>query len=245
MNGNIPRYNEGKAQDQIGNMFDSIAWRYDFLNHFLSFGIDRLWRRKAIKLIPGECENTEILDVATGTADLAIEAAKLNPSKVTGIDISDRMLEIGRKKVNDKNLSGKIELLSGSSENIPFKNNSFDIAMVAFGVRNFSDLPKGLGEMHRVLREGGRIMILEFSKPAGFPFRQAYDFYFRNILPVLGRIFSGNRKAYRYLPESVMKFHDNEEFADIMQLAGFNGIRMVRLTYGVVTVFTGIKLPEQ
>jgi len=245
MNSDIPTYHDSKAEDTIGPMFDSIAWRYDFLNHFLSFGIDRIWRRKAIKLIPQSIENADILDVATGTADLAIETAKLNPSRVTGIDISERMLEIGRKKIAGKKLLGKIELITGSSENIPFSDNRFDIAMVAFGVRNFSDLPKGLGEMHRVIRDGGKIMVLEFSKPSGFPFKQVYNFYFRNILPVLGKIFSGDWKAYRYLPESVMKFHDNEEFAAILQSAGFTSVQKVRLTGGVVTVFTGIKPVKQ
>ena len=150
-------------------MFDSIAWRYDFLNHFLSFGIDRIWRRRAIRIISRQYKNPEILDVATGTGDLAIAAMKINPLKITGIDISQNMLEIGREKIGKKGLSGKIELMQGDSENIPFGNDLFDVAMVAFGVRNFADPLKGLKEMRRVIRNEGMIVVLEFSKPSGFP----------------------------------------------------------------------------
>lgn len=225
----------------VGEMFDTIAFRYDFLNHFLSFGIDRCWRRKAVRIISQSVKNPEILDVATGTGDLAIAAIKLNPEKITGIDISQKMLEIGRKKIMKKGLSGKIELISGDSENIAFPDNSYDVAMVAFGVRNFSDPVKGLTEMNRVLRHGGVIMVLEFSKPASFPFRQIYNFYFLNILPLFGRFFSKNRKAYRYLPETVMKFPDNEEFIKMMRVAGFSGIKQKKLTGGVASIYTGIK----
>ena len=225
----------------VGEMFDTIAFRYDFLNHFLSFGIDRCWRRKAVRIISQSVKNPEILDVATGTGDLAIAAIKLNPEKITGIDISQKMLEIGREKIMKKGLSGKIELISGDSENIAFPDNSYDLAMVAFGVRNFSDPVKGLTEMNRVLRHGGVIMVLEFSKPASFPFRQIYNFYFLNILPLFGRFFSKNRKAYRYLPETVMKFPDNEEFIKMMRVAGFSGIKQKKLTGGVASIYTGIK----
>lgn len=225
----------------VGEMFDTIAFRYDFLNHFLSFGIDRCWRRKAVRIISQSVKNPEILDVATGTGDLAIAAIKLNPEKITGIDISQKMLEIGRDKIMKKGLSGKIELISGDSENIAFPDNSYDVAMVAFGVRNFSDPVKGLTEMNRVLRHGGVIMVLEFSKPASFPFRQIYNFYFLNILPLFGRFFSKNRKAYRYLPETVMKFPDNEEFIKMMRVAGFSGIKQKKLTGGVASIYTGIK----
>ena len=225
----------------IGSMFDSIAWRYDFLNHFLSFGIDRLWRRKAIRIISKTYENPRILDVATGTGDLAIAAMKLNPVMVTGIDVSEKMLEIGRKKIKKKNLSDKIDLIKGDSENITFSDNTFDIAMVAFGVRNFSDPIKGLSEMIRVTRQGGLILILEFSKPAASPFKGVYNFYFRNLLPYLGRIFSKDRKAYRYLHESVMEFPDNENFMKLMKIVGLSETRQVKLTGGIATIYTGVK----
>lgn len=226
----------------VESMFDSIAWRYDFLNHFLSFGIDRLWRRKAIGLISKSFKNPNILDVATGTGDLAIAAMKLRPVKITGIDISKNMLEIGRGKILKKGLSETIELLPADSELIPFADNTFDVAMVAFGVRNFSYPLKGLSEMKRVIREKGMIMVLEFSRPSGFPFRPVYNFYFRNILPVFGKLFSKDKAAYSYLPDSVMKFPDNEEFLKLMSLAGFSETRQIKLTGGIASIYTGIKL---
>ena len=229
----------------VESMFDSIAWRYDFLNHFLSFSIDRLWRKKAIRVISKTHKNPIILDVATGTGDLAIAAMKLNPSKITGIDISKKMLEIGKMKIDRKGLSGKIELMQGDSENLPFIDNFFDVVMVAFGVRNFSDPLKGLSEMKRVLRENGMIMVLEFSKPSGFPFRPVYNFYFRNILPFFGKLFSKDNAAYKYLPDSVMKFPDNEEFLSLMAQAGFSKTNQIKLTGGVASIYTGIKLSMQ
>ena len=229
----------------VESMFDSIAWRYDFLNHFLSFGIDLLWRRRAIKVISKFCKNPHILDVATGTGDLAIAAMKLNPSKITGIDISQKMLEIGKEKIDRKGFSGKIELIPGDSENIPFGDNVFDVAMVAFGVRNFSDPLKGLSEMKRVIRNEGMIMVLEFSKPSGFPFRPVYNFYFRNILPFFGKLFSKDKAAYSYLPDSVMKFPDNDEFLKLLTLAGFYETRQIKLTGGVASIYTGIRLSTQ
>jgi len=200
----------------VESMFDSIAWRYDFLNHFLSFSIDRLWRKRAIRIISETHKHPAILDVATGTGDLAIAALKLDPSNITGIDISKNMLEIGREKIRKKGFSSKIELIQADSENIPFNDNVFDVAMVAFGVRNFSDPLKGLSEMCRVVRNDGMIMVLEFSKPSGFPFRTVYNFYFRNILPFFGKLFSKDKGAYEYLPDSVMKFPDNEAFLKLM-----------------------------
>ena len=224
----------------VRSMFDSIAWRYDFLNHFLSFGIDRKWRKKAIRIISRHKKNL-ILDVATGTGDLAIAAMRLDPSKITGIDISPNMLEIGRKKIEKMGLSGKISLVTADSENIPFDDNIFDVAMVAFGVRNFSDPLKGLSEMRRVLNVGGMIMVLEFSKPAGFFFRPVFNFYFRNVLPFFGKLFSKDNEAYRYLPESVMQFPDNEAFLELLHKAGFSGTRQVKLTGGIASIYTGEK----
>ena len=229
----------------VESMFDSIAWRYDFLNHFLSFNFDRLWRRRAIKIISRSFKSPSILDVATGTGDLAIAAMKLNPSRISGIDISNKMLEIGREKIAHKGLEGKIDLISGDSENIPFNDDFFDVAMVAFGVRNFSDPLKGLTEMKRVIRTGGMIMVLEFSKPKRFPFKPLYNFYFKNILPVFGRIFSKDKIAYRYLPDSVMRFPDNEEFLKLLVQAGFSDQKQVKLTGGVASIYTGFKLQRQ
>jgi demethylmenaquinone methyltransferase/2-methoxy-6-polyprenyl-1,4-benzoquinol methylase len=222
-------------------MFDSIAWKYDFLNHLLSFGIDRKWRRKTVEKISGLCKNPKIIDVATGTGDLAIEAMKLNPVKITGIDISDKMIKLGREKINNKNLEDKIELLKCDSENICFDNNIFDAAMVAFGVRNFSDPVRGLAEMRRVVRKDGLIVVLEFSKPDGFIFKHAYNFYFKNFLPLIGSVFSRHRNAYRYLNESVMKFADSEEFIQMMKSAGLSEIKQTRLTRGIASIYTGVK----
>ena len=216
-----------------------------FRSHFMSFGIDRTWRRKAIRIIGETHLNPRILDVATGTGDLAITAMKLDPVHITGIDISDKMLEIGKEKIIKLGLSATIDLLPGDSENISFDSNMFDVAMVAFGVRNFSDPLKGLSEMRRVIREGGLIMVLEFSKPSAFPFRQIYGFYFLRILPLIGRLFSKNRKAYRYLPESVMQFPDNESFLDLLREAGFTGVKQKKLTFGVASIYTGFKSQMQ
>jgi demethylmenaquinone methyltransferase/2-methoxy-6-polyprenyl-1,4-benzoquinol methylase len=221
-------------------MFDSIAWRYDFLNHFLSFNVDRSWRRKAIRKISEYKKNPEILDVATGTADLAIAALVLDPVKITGIDISENMLEIGRQKILKKGLTGKIDLLKADSECIPFGDNQFDVCMVAFGVRNFSNPLRGLQEMKRVLRKDGMIMVLEFSRPTGFFFRPVYRFYFKRILPFFGKLFSKDRSAYDYLPDSVMNFPDNEEFLKLLDEAGFSEARQVRLTGGIASIYTGI-----
>lgn len=234
------KLNEDKKA-AVESMFDSIAWRYDFLNHFLSFNFDRLWRRMAIRIISKSFKSPRILDVATGTGDLALAALKINPQEIKGIDISNKMLSIGREKIRQKGFSEKIELLYGDSENIPFGNDAFDVAMVAFGVRNFADPVKGLSEMRRVIHKGGLIMVLEFSKPKGFPFKPLYNFYFRNILPLFGRLFSKDKMAYSYLPASVMRFPDNEEFLALLVQAGFNNTRQVKLTGGVASIYTGIK----
>ena len=244
MENNTTGLNETK-REKVESMFDSIAWRYDFLNHFLSFNFDRLWRRRAVNIIAKSYKSPHILDVATGTGDLALAAIKLNPSKISGIDISKKMLELGDAKVKQKGYSEKIELIYGDSEDIPFDDNIFDVAMVAFGVRNFSDPLKGLSEMKRVIRNGGMIMVLEFSKPTGFPFRPVYNFYFRNILPLFGRLFSRDKAAYRYLPDSVMKFPDNEEFLKILNQAGYINTRQIKLTGGVASIYTGFKLSTQ
>ena len=199
----ITPYKDNKSgkKEQVAQMFNNIAKRYDFLNHFLSLGIDNLWRKKAIKCISSIVPNPLILDVATGTGDLAIAALKLNPQKVIGIDISEEMLNVGIKKIKRKGYQNLIELKKGDSESLEFDDNTFDGITAAFGVRNFENLNKGLSEMYRVLKPKGKIVILEFSKPGIFPVKQFYNFYFKAILPLLGKIISKDNSAYTYLPK--------------------------------------------
>ena len=230
-----------KKRKVVELMFNSIARHYDFLNHFLSFGIDKRWRKKAVKIIAQQYKNPYILDIATGTADLALAAVKTTGAKVVGIDIAEKMLEIGEKKIIKERLSESINLIRADSENIPFPNNSFEVAMVAFGVRNFSDPYKGLSEMHRILHNAGMIMVLEFSKPQGFLFRHLYNFYFRRALPLIGRLFSGNKEAYSYLPDSVSRFPDNEDFLKMLSDAGFLETHQIKLTGGIASIYTGFK----
>ncbi|MCB0805722.1 MAG: bifunctional demethylmenaquinone methyltransferase/2-methoxy-6-polyprenyl-1,4-benzoquinol methylase UbiE [Bacteroidales bacterium] len=229
----------GKKQ-QVRTMFNNIAHRYDFLNHFLSAGIDYSWRKKAIRLI-GKQNPTSILDVATGTADLAIEAVTINPQKIIGIDIAEDMLEVGKKKILKKNLQHIISLEKGDSENLQFDTGLFDAAMVAFGVRNFENLEKGLAEMFRVLKPNGMILVLEFSKPGKFPVKQLYNFYFRNILPFMGRLISGDSAAYTYLPESVSTFPDGEDFIRVLKKVGFRNTGHQPLTFGIASIYTAYK----
>lgn len=221
-------------------MFDNISGNYDFLNHFLSLGIDISWRRKAIKAIASIAPK-QILDVATGTGDFAIAALKVNPERVTGVDISEGMLEVGRKKMKARGLDGKIELLNGDSENLPFGENKFDAVIVAFGVRNFENLEKGLAEMLRVVRPGGKVVVLEFSKPRGFPFKQLYNFYFKFVLPKIGRWVSRDSSAYTYLPESVQAFPDGERFVQILNQLGYKNTACKPLTFGISSLYIGTK----
>lgn len=221
-------------------MFNNISFRYDFLNHFLSLGIDRLWRKTAIRMLRS-IKPRHILDVATGTGDFAIQALSLNPEKVTGIDISEGMLSVGRRKVEKLKLTGKIDLVTGDSENLQFPDDTFDAVTVGFGVRNFEDLVKGLTEIRRVLKRDGMLVVLEFSKPAGFPMRQLYNFYFRNILPGLGRLISKDRAAYTYLPESVEAFPDGMDFENILRKVGFKETSCRPLTFGISSIYTGRK----
>jgi len=232
---------EEKKREEIAGMFDRIAWRYDFLNHFLSLGTDVWWRRRAISSISRLINPSRILDVATGTGDMAIASLRLNPDSVTGIDISSKMLELGRQKLTRKKVAHRITLLQAPSESIPFPEGSFDVAMSSFGVRNFSDVNKGISEMYRILRDGGVIMILEFSKPSNFPFKQVYNFYFRSVLPLLGRLFSHDRSAYMYLPDSVSKFPQGEEFLERLLAAGFTSPKQKRVSGGVATIYTAVK----
>ena len=230
---------DGKKK-QVAQMFNSIAGKYDFLNHFLSAGIDIIWRKKAISLLAKSKPKT-ILDIATGTGDFALEALKLNPDKITGVDISEGMLEVGRQKIAKRGLTQKIELKLGDSESLEFADNSFDAVMAAFGVRNFENLPKGLAEMYRVLKPGGTLMILEFSKPQSFPFKQGYNFYFKHILPVFGKLISKDQSAYTYLPESVQAFPDGQDFLSILKQTGFNDTKWHSLTFGISSIYMGKK----
>ena len=227
----------GKKQ-QVTQMFNSIAHRYDLLNHSLSMGIDIVWRKKTIAAL-NDLKPKRILDVATGTGDLALAALSLNPEKVTGVDISDGMLDLGRKKVKARNMDGRVELINGDSEALPFANAAFDAATVAFGVRNFENLHRGLCEMQRVIRPGGRIAVLEFSQPRSFPIKQLYWFYFDHLLPLFGKVVSKDQSAYTYLPESVKHFPDGENFLAEMRKAGFDRCNARPLTFGIATLYIG------
>lgn len=235
-------YKDDKSgkKEQVAKMFDNISHRYDFLNHFLSLGIDKLWRKKAVAMLK-ESSPQVILDVATGTGDFALQAMSLNPKHISGIDISEGMLEVGRRKIKAKNLQNTIELKTGDSENIPFPENKFDAVTVAFGVRNFENLEKGLEEIHRVLKPGGRLIILEFSRPRGFPMKQLYNFYFKHILPRVGRAVSNDSAAYTYLPESVQAFPDGDDFLQVLNRIGFNNTRCKALTFGISSIYSGTK----
>jgi demethylmenaquinone methyltransferase/2-methoxy-6-polyprenyl-1,4-benzoquinol methylase len=227
-------------KEQVRVMFDNIAHKYDFLNHFLSAGIDIGWRKKLVKMI-NKHQPQRTLDVATGTADLAIALAKKTKSPIIGIDISNGMLDIGREKLKKLNLDQQILLQQADSENLPFDDNFFDAVMVAFGVRNFETLDKGLTEMNRVLKPGGMLAVLEFSRPRKFPVKQLYNFYFRFILPLLGRLISKDKGAYTYLPESVGKFPDGQDFLDHLKSCGYHQNSERRLSFGIATIYAGFK----
>lgn len=231
---------EQSKKGQVEEMFNSISKRYDLLNHLLSANIDKVWRKKTIKkLRPFGPEN--VLDIATGTGDFAIAASKIEGVKITGIDISEGMLEVGRKKLAKKNLSASIELLKADSENLPFDDELFDGAIVGFGVRNFENLEKGLAEIYRVLKPGAVFFVLEFSKPKKAPFKQLYHFYFTRILPLVGRMVSKDSNAYTYLPESVNEFPDGDKFLTILANVGFKGNRCFPQTFGIASIYEAHK----
>ena len=229
--------NDLSKKEQVADMFNNISPKYDFLNHFLSAGIDIYWRKKAIQILKKENPKL-VLDVATGTGDFAIAARKVNPEKITGIDISEGMLDVGRKKIRDAGLSKIIELLYGDSENIDFPDNYFDAVIVAFGVRNFENLEKGLQSMKRVLKKDGLLIILEFSKPSKFPFNKLYNLYFKYILPNIGKLVSKDSRAYAYLPESVQNFPCGNEFINILNNQGFKSTKWLPLTFGISALYT-------
>jgi demethylmenaquinone methyltransferase/2-methoxy-6-polyprenyl-1,4-benzoquinol methylase len=228
-------------KQQVAGMFDQIAFRYDFLNRFLSGGIDRRWRKRAIKELK-DLQPKKILDVATGTADVALMTHQLlKPVTIIGIDISEGMLEIGRKKVAKLLLNKQIELQQGDSEAINFDENTFDAITVAFGVRNFENLVKGLAEMLRVLKPGGKLVVLEFSKPKQTVFKGFYNLYMRVVTPGIGKLISKNREAYQYLNDSVQKFPEGNDFLTIMNDVGYTATYLKTLTGGICTIYCGTK----
>lgn len=236
-----PYAKQGNKKGQVSTMFNRIAPYYDFLNRFLSLGVDTIWRKKAIDELRNE-QPKFILDVATGTADVALETVKrLQPEKIIGIDISTEMLEIGRKKIKKRGLDTVIELLEGDSENLPFADNTFDAITVAFGVRNFENLEKGLTEMRRVLKEDGKLVVLEFSKPSIFPIKQMFNLYFKYILPTIGRLTSKDPRAYSYLYESVQAFPDGKDFVNILAKTGYKSNQCKPLTLGICSIYSGQK----
>lgn len=238
--GVTPYNTDATKKTQVADMFDNIAHRYDLVNQLLSFGIHKGWRKKAVGMLEKDHPRL-ILDIATGTGDFAIEALRLNPDKVIGVDISEGMMKMGREKLLKMGLSNRIELRSGDSENLPFADNTFDALTVGFGVRNFENLEKGLAGMLRVLKPGAHAVILEFSKPRIFPVKQIYSFYFKRVCPFIGKIFSRDNRAYTYLNESVTAFPDGEDFLNIMRKLGYNQCTRTSLTFGIATIYTGKK----
>lgn len=227
----------GKKQ-QVEAMFDNIAPRYDLLNRVLSFGIDQRWRKQAVRMLR-ETQPRRILDVATGTADLALQALTLDPEEVVGVDISEEMLKVGREKIAALGLSGRVTLRRGDAEKLPFSDAQFDAVLVAFGVRNFEDLERGLAEIRRVLRPGGLLVVLEFSQPHRFPIKQLYAWYSRHVLPRIGRTVSKDEGAYRYLPDSVAAFPSGEAFLTRMRQVGYADLKWKPLTFGIASLYRG------
>ncbi|WP_417290304.1 bifunctional demethylmenaquinone methyltransferase/2-methoxy-6-polyprenyl-1,4-benzoquinol methylase UbiE [Corallibacter sp.] len=231
--------NLGK-KEQVTKMFDTISGDYDGLNRVISFGIDIKWRKKVVEIVGRKNPDT-ILDIATGTGDLAINLAQTQAKKIVGLDISSGMLEIGKQKIEKKGLNSTIEMVLGDSENMPFEDNTFDAITVAFGVRNFETLEKGLAEIYRVLKPNGTFVILETSVPTKTPFKQGYNFYTKNILPAIGKIFSKDRSAYKYLSESASVFPYGEALNNILRKIGFIDVKDLPQTFGVATIYTSSK----
>jgi demethylmenaquinone methyltransferase/2-methoxy-6-polyprenyl-1,4-benzoquinol methylase len=231
--------NASKKQE-VASMFNNISAKYDFLNHFLSLGIDKLWRKRAIRELKS-LKPKRILDIATGTGDFALEALKINPQNVIGVDISEGMLKVGMDKMKAKQVDHIISLRLGDSENLPFEAYSFDAITVGFGVRNFENLTKGLSEMLRVLKPGGKVVVLEFSKPKVFPIKQLFGFYSSVFIPFFGKMFSKDKRAYSYLPESVEAFPEGQNFMDILTQVGYSEVSSIRLSGGIATIYLGTK----
>jgi demethylmenaquinone methyltransferase/2-methoxy-6-polyprenyl-1,4-benzoquinol methylase len=237
-----PYQNEqATKKQQVADMFNNISKTYDFLNHFLSLGIDIIWRKMAINELKQD-EPKLILDVATGTGDFAFEALTiLKPEKIIGVDISQGMLDIAKQKIAKRNLSGSFEVKLGDSEKLPFDDNGFDAVTVAYGVRNFENLEKGMDDILRVLKPNGKVVVLEFSKPKTFPVKQLYSFYFNYVTPGIGKLFSKDSRAYSYLPESVAAFPDGKDFTALMDKVGFKNTKSKPLAFGICSIYTGIK----
>ncbi len=242
MSGTVKPYKDSDLgkKEQVRQMFDNISSNYDGLNRVITFGIDLKWRRKVVKAVVDH-KAVRAIDIATGTGDLAVQMAAKGVQSVTGLDISPGMLEFGRKKVKDNGLENKVEMILGDSENLPFDDNLFDAATVAFGVRNFEHLETGLAEIYRILKKGGLLVILETSVPTKSPFKQFYRFHTRYVLPFVGRLFSRDRSAYAYLSESASVFPHGEEFNNILRKIGFIAIENRPQTFGVATIYTAIK----
>ncbi|RYM35025.1 bifunctional demethylmenaquinone methyltransferase/2-methoxy-6-polyprenyl-1,4-benzoquinol methylase UbiE [Brumimicrobium glaciale] len=227
-------------KEEVAEMFDNISAKYDFLNHFMSLGIDHLWRKRAINMLKAS-KPKKIIDLATGTGDFALAALKLNPEKVVGVDISNGMLEKGREKMKKRGKEDIISMVYGDSEDLPFADNEFDALTVGFGVRNYENLEKGLAEMLRVINVGGTAVILEFSKPKKFPIKQFFGFYSKYVIPTLGKTISKDSSAYEYLPESVAAFPEGQDFLDILNKVGYKNTTARLVSGGIATIYTGVK----
>lgn len=237
----VKPYNTDRSKkEEVAEMFNNISGRYDFLNHFLSLGIDHLWRARAVKELR-EINPKRILDIATGTGDFAIANLKLKPEEVVGIDISSGMLEVGKEKMKKKKVDHIISMQLGDSEDLPFDDNYFDGLTVGFGVRNFENLEKGLGEMLRVIRPGGKAIILEFSKPKIFPIKQVFGFYSKYFIPFFGKRISKDEKAYAYLPESVAAFPEGKDFENVLEKLNYKNIKSIPVSGGIATIYVGTK----
>ena len=238
----VKPYNSGDAskKEEVAEMFDNISKRYDFLNHFLSLGIDKLWRRKAVRQLK-DLRPKRILDLATGTGDFAIAALKLNPDEVVGVDISQGMLDMGIQKMKKRGHDKIVKMQLADSEKLPFEDASFDALTVGFGVRNYENLEKGLSDMLRILRPGGKAVILEFSKPKKFPIKQVFGFYSKRVIPFLGKLISKDKRAYAYLPESVEAFPEGTDFETIMTKLVYKEVNSILLSGGIATIYMGLK----
>jgi demethylmenaquinone methyltransferase/2-methoxy-6-polyprenyl-1,4-benzoquinol methylase len=237
----VKPYNSDRSKkEEVAEMFNNISGRYDFLNHFLSLGIDHLWRARAVKELR-EINPKRILDIATGTGDFAIANLKLKPEEVVGIDISSGMLEVGKEKMKKKKVDHIVSMQLGDSEDLPFDDNYFDGLTVGFGVRNFENLEKGLAEMLRVIRPGGKAIILEFSKPKMFPIKQAFGFYSKYFIPFFGKRISKDEKAYAYLPESVAAFPEGKDFENVLEKLNYKNIKSIPVSGGIATIYVGTK----
>ena len=241
----VKPYDSGQSKkEEVAQMFNNISANYDFLNHFLSLGIDHLWRKKAVKQLQKQ-QPKMILDLATGTGDFAIACLALKPEKIIGMDISAGMLEVGKKKMKKRAFDHVIDMQLGDSENMPFEEATFDAITVGFGVRNYENLEKGLSEMLRVLKPGGQAIILEFSKPKAFPIKQLFGFYSKVLIPLFGKYISKDARAYTYLPESVAAFPEGADFMNVLQKVGYHAHKQIRLSGGIATIYIGQKPTQQ